>query len=174
MCHLLAGVWLHSMILCLSACVAYDGHRLLAGGASVNEVIAEMGPPAMRWQDADGSEQLAYPRGPMGVHTYMVYLAPDKRLARIENALVSERFAQVRPGEHDQNAILRLFGPPNPVWTVYYEARDELAWQWLICDDWNRLARFSVLFDGKSSLVRSTLQVPEWRGRDGVAPWCSH
>lgn len=166
--------WFYLLIACLSACAAYDGHRLPVGVASFNDVLAQMGPPAMHWQNSDGSEQLAYPRGPMGVHTFMVYLGTDKRLERIENALVSERFARVRPGEDDQNAILRLFGPPNPEWTVYYQARDELVWQWLICDDWNRLARFSVLFDGRSGLVRSTLQVPELRGRDGVVPWCSH
>ncbi|MDR2187217.1 MAG: hypothetical protein LBE62_04070 [Azonexus sp.] len=161
-------------LLLLAACAAYDGRGLQPGVATVDETIAVMGEPAWRWQNADGSEQLAYPRGPSGTHTYMAYFAPDGRLLRIENALQMRHFTRIAPGRDDQEAILRLLGPPNPEWTMYFAARDELAWEWLFCDDWNRLARFAVLFDRTSGLVRSTLQRPELRGPDDTAPWCSH
>ena len=55
----------------MTACASYNGRGLLAGVATVRDVMAVMGEPALRWQDADGSQQLAYPRGPAGYHTYM-------------------------------------------------------------------------------------------------------
>ena len=51
--------------------------------------------------------------------------------------------------------------PPVPHWTVYFEARDELVWEWRYCDDWGEPARFNVLFDGTSRRVRSTLSLTE-------------
>jgi hypothetical protein len=83
-------------------------------------------------------------------------------------------FARITPGRDNRESILQLLGPPNPAWTMYFAARDELAWEWLFCDDWSHLARFGVLFDASSGLVRSTLLRPELLGPDGAAPWCSH
>ena len=48
----------------LSACASYSGSNLKPGVATLPEVTASMGEPAMRWKDPDGREQLAYPRGP--------------------------------------------------------------------------------------------------------------
>ncbi|MDR1996014.1 hypothetical protein [Azonexus sp.] len=169
----LAACWLCILVLLLLAgCAAYDGRGLQPGVATVDDVIAVMGEPVLRWQDADGSLQLAYPRGPAGPHTYMAFFAPDGRLIRIENVLQMSHFSRIVPGRDDHEAILRLLGPPNPAWTIYFAARDELAWEWRFCDDWSRLARFDVLFDATSGLVRSTMQRPEPSGYRGGAPYC--
>ena len=160
-------------LLLTAACASYDGRGLRPGAASVAEVVAVMGEPAMRWRDADGSEQLAFPRGPSGIHTFMAFFAPDGRLLRLVNVLEEGYFRQILPGQHDQAAILRLLGPSNPAWTAYFEWRDELVWEWLFCAEGNRLARFDVLFDGTSGRVRTTYQRPELRGWDGAEPMCS-
>lgn len=143
-------------LLLLTACAA----SLVPGSARLEDVEREMGGAALRWQDADGSLQLAYPRGPMGFATYMAHLAPDGRLRRIENVLDAEHFAQIVPGM-DQAQVLRVLGPPQPHWTVYFESRDELAWEWRYCDAWNAAARFDVLFDASKGTVRSTLSLRE-------------
>lgn len=161
-------------LLALAACAGYDGRGLQPGVASIDDVVLQMGPPAMRWQDADGSQQLAFPRGPEGVHTFMAFFSPDGRLLRIENVLQMSHFARIVAGRDDQAAVLRLLGPSNPVWTTYFKARDELVWEWLFCDDWNHLARFDVLFDGTTGRVRSTMQRPDLRGWDGAPIVCSH
>ena len=57
-----------AVVALLSAC-AGTGSYLKPGVATLPEIISEMGEPAMRWQDSDGQEQLAYPHGPVGVHT---------------------------------------------------------------------------------------------------------
>lgn len=160
-------------MLLLAACASYSGRGLQPGIARVAEVIAVMGEPAMRWRDPDGSEQLAFPRGPDGVHTFMAFVAPDGRLLRIVNVLEVRQFARIVPGRDDQAAVLRLLGPPVPQWGAYFAARDELVWEWAYCNEWNQRSRFDVLFDGHSGRVRSTLQRLDLRGPDGVAPICS-
>jgi len=159
--------------LLLGGCAGYGGHGLQPGVASQEDVLAAMGQPALRWQDPDGRVQLAYPRGPGAPYTFMAFLAPDGRLEKIENVLVQRHFARIVAGKNDQAAVLRTLGPPVPQWTVYFGARNELVWEWPFCDDYNLLARFSVLFDNATGIVRSTQQRQDLRGRDGIAPYCA-
>lgn len=163
--------WLIVLVALLAgACATHGG--LQPGVATVDDVQRTLGEPVLRWRDADGSQQFAYPRGPAGTQTYMAFFTPDGRLSRLENVLQTSHFARIRPGRDDQEAILRLLGPPVPAWTEYFKARDELVWEWLFCDDGNKLARFDVLFDGTSGLVRNTFQRPDRRGPQGVVPFC--
>lgn len=167
------GGLLLALTLMLSGCAAYGGRGLKPGVASLDDVAATMGQPAMRWQEADGRLQLAYPRIPDGPYTFMVYIAPDGRLEKIENVLVTRHFARIVAGQSDQAAVLRVLGPPVPAWTAYFKARNELVWEWPFCDDFNLLARFNVLFDNTTGIVRSTQQRQDLRGRDGIAPYCA-
>jgi hypothetical protein len=123
-----------------------------------------MGPPAMRWQEADGSVQLAYPRGPLGYHTFMVKLGPDGRLQSIANVLEDSGFAKIHAGLTKDQA-LRVLGPPDHSRTVYFKARDELVWDWRYCSNFGMAARFQVLFDGTSGTVRSAISQVEVRPR---------
>lgn len=144
----------------LGACAGYSGGGLVAGSAGIEDVLRVMGRPAMEWQEADGSRRLAYPRGPMGVHTYMATIGPDSRLAGIENVLEPRHFSRIAAGMGKEQ-VLRVLGPPVPGWTAHFPARDELVWEWRYCDDWNRLARFEVLFDATREIVRSTMSLRE-------------
>ncbi len=160
--------------LVLSSCAGYSGSNLKPGVSTLAEVVASMGVPAMRWKDADGREQLAYPRGPEGTQTFMAFVGADGRLERIEAVLDMAHFARIEPGKSDQAAVLRLLGPSQPQWTQYFKARDELVWEWRFCDSWNQLALFDVLFDATTGIVRTSYQRSDLRGPGGVAPGCSH
>jgi hypothetical protein len=81
-------------------------------------------------------------------------------------------FRTYQPGKSDKESVLRLLGPPVPQWTNYFKARDELVWEWQFCDSWNQLARFDVLFDATSGIVRTSLSAAALMGFDGVAPFC--
>ncbi len=170
----MARMVLVGMALVLSACAGYSGSNLKPGIATLSEVIATMGAPAMRWNDADGRVQLAYPRGPMATQTFMAFIGADGRLQRIEGVLTPEHFARIENGKSDQAAVQRILGPSQPHWTVYFKARDELVWEWRFCDGWNQSAFFDVLFDGTTGIVRSTYQRPDLSGWDGIAPGCGH
>ena len=146
--------------LLIAGCASYDGRGLAPGVSGTNDVIQLMGEPAMRWQEPDGGQLLAYPRGPAGVQTYMVRIDPRGYFASIENVLVPKHFARLREGM-TQEDVLRVIGPPFPGWTQYFAARDELVWEWRYCDAWNEPARFDVLFDNTSGKVRITQSYTE-------------
>ena len=144
----------------LGACASYSGAGLAPGEARLEQVEALMGPPALRWQDADGSIQLAYPRGPFGPDTYMGKLGSDGRLRSIENVLDERIFARLRAGM-SKDEVLRLIGPPDHSRSVYFKARDELAWEWRFREIYGNPARFVVLFDASAGRVRGTMILPE-------------
>ncbi len=168
--------WLAALL--LGACSASGGLRV--GQSELDDLFRVLGQPAQEWRAADGSRQLAFAHGPMGTATEMAYVDANGRLIRFErNVLTMQTFQQVQPGMTGE-AVQRLLGPAEPRWTAYFKARDELVWEWRYCDDWNKLARFDVLFDGTSRLVRSTMSLREDQvgncggGRAGGSCWCSH
>lgn len=156
----------------LAGCASFSGSGLKPGEARLDDVQALMGQPAMRWQDADGSVQLAYPRGPFGFHTFMVMLGPNGRLQSIANVLEEESFARIRAGMTKEQ-VLRVLGPPDYSLSVYFKARDELVWDWRYCHIFGSPAHFFVLFDGTSGAVRSTMTQAEVFGRPRFVDHCA-
>ena len=156
----------------LAACASYSGSGLKPGEARLDDVQGLMGPPAMRWQEPDGSVQLAYPRGPLGYHTFMVKLGPDGRLQSIANVLEEKSFARIR-ARMTKDEVLRVLGPPDYSRSVYFKARDELVWDWRYCQVFGNTARFLVLFDGASGTVRSSMIQAEYFGRRMSQEHCS-
>jgi hypothetical protein len=159
--------------LLLAACAAYSGTGLKPDESRLEDVLRIMGNPALRWQNPDGSQQLAYPRG---IHTFMVQIGPDGKMQHIENVMNMKTFARIR---HDmtKSQVLRILGPSDPSATANFKARDELVWEWRYCDEWNEPARFDVLFDGSKETVRSTMSLTESQmglcGMDGRCI-CAH
>lgn len=100
----------------LVACASYSGSGLKPGVAQIGDVLHVMGSPAMHWQNPDGSQQLAYPRGPQGTQTFMAYIMPDGTLQRIDPVLDRDHFKRIQPG-YSEAQVLRTIGPPQPSWT---------------------------------------------------------
>jgi len=141
--------------LLLGACASYSGSGLKPGESTLMETEAVMGQAAMRWQNADGSLQLAYPHGPAGFHTYMVIIGRDGRLQSVRNVLDVKTMAGIRAGM-TREQVLRILGPTT-CRTAYFAARDELVWDWRYLDDFRESAHFFVLFDATKGTVRSTM-----------------
>ena len=159
------------LTLVLSACASYSGAGLRPGEARFEDVLRLMGQPALRWQDPDGSMQLAYPRGPAGIHTFMVKLAPDGRLQSKANVLDEAGLARIRRGM-TQEQVLRVLGPPDYGRTAYFKARDELVWDWRACTYNVNIQRLYVLFDATAGTVRSTMAMDELFGHEGITIPC--
>ncbi len=158
--------------LLLAACASYSGAGLQPGVARIDDVERLMGAPAMRWQDADGSAQLAYPRGPAGIHTYMVKFGPDGRMRSKANVLDAAGLARIHPGM-TQEQVLRVLGPPDPGRTAYFESRNELVWDWRACTYDLNIQRIYVVFDATTRTVRSAASQDELFGREGITLPCT-
>lgn len=148
------------LMLTIGGCASYSGRGLKPGEDRMEKVLQVMGQPAIRWQNTDGSLQLAYPRGPMGFHTYMVTIGTDGKLRQIENVMDEKNFARIK-ADMTKDEVLHILGPAVPSWAAYFKARDELAWEWRFCNTWNEPARFNVLFDNSKATVRTTISITE-------------
>lgn len=148
------------ILLLLSACASYDGRGLQPGKAGFDDIVRVMGQPAMQWQNSDGSKQLAYPRGPMGVHTFMAVIDSAGKLKSLKNVLDDKTFARIQPGM-SKDQVLRILGPSEPSWSVYYARRDELVWEWRYCNQLNQPSRFDVMFNRSKGTVRSSMGMTE-------------
>jgi hypothetical protein len=145
----------------MAGCASYDG-RSLRAGASAEEVRQLMGAPAAIYADAQGGQRWAYPRGPAGLHSYMVRIDASARLAGIDQVLDQAFFAQLRIGQDREQDVLRLFGP---YWRSEFFARQkELVWTWRFRNPWGNPAQFQVTFD-EAGLVKRWAQVEEDRNR---------
>ena len=160
-----------SSALLIAACASYSGSNLKPGVSTLPEVVASMGEPAMVWKNPDGSQQLAYPRGPAGTQTFMAYVGPDGKLQRIEGVLDMAHFARIQAGMSKEE-VLRVLGPSGPLWTQTYSRSNTLAWSWLFCDSSSLQNFFDVMFDATTGVVRSTEQRPNYQGRLGIQPTC--
>ena len=158
--------------LILAGCTSYGGTGLRPGESRLADVEALMGQPAMRWKNGDGSVQLAYPRGPAGYQTFMVYIGPDGRLQCNVNVLNETGLARIGPGMTKEQ-VLRVLGPPDYSRTVYFKARDELVWDWRFCPYTLNTSHMLVLFDGTSGTVRTTGVQPIYPGRAMTEAHCS-
>lgn len=157
--------WRLAALLAVAAGGCTNMGGLTPGQSTRADVERTLGVPALSWRDAEGRNHLAYPRGPMGYHTWMVTLDAAGKVERIENALDEDHFAAIKPGM-TQEEVAYALGPPYMPWTIYFAARDELAWEWRYCDIWHAASRFDVLFDATQGTVRSTLSIREICGPD--------
>jgi len=69
----------------------------------------------------------------------MIRLVADGKLQSIENVLDEQHLANVRAGMSKEE-VLRILDLSDANSTVYFKARDELAWDW----------RYRTIFDGRA------------------------
>ncbi len=146
-----------SLVLLLPGCASYSGAGLQPGVATESEVRQRMGPPAVVWPDAHGGRLLSYPRGPMGLQTFMVRLDGNGRLLSIEQVLDEAHFNRVQRGMSKED-IGRLLGPPRE--TMAFSRRNEVAWDYRFRDTWGYVSIFSVIF-APDGTVKSTVTLRE-------------
>jgi hypothetical protein len=146
-----------SCLLLAAGCASYSG-RGLAPGASAEQVRGLMGEPAATYADAQGGQVWAYPRGPIGLETYMARISSQGSLTAIDQVLGESWFMRLRPGVDRQQDVLRMFGP---YWLeARFERQKELVWTWRFRNHWGNPAQFHVTFD-EAGLVKRWEQIEE-------------
>jgi len=136
-------------------CASYSGMSLVPGQSSETEVRATMGTPALAFDEGGGARRLVYPRGPLGLETFMVDIGPDGRVRSIGNVLDDATFYQVQAGM-TKDEILRLIGPPGE--TMGFPLSRTHAWDYRYMDTWGYLAIFSVTFNEQDVVVSKFTQ----------------
>jgi hypothetical protein len=159
------------LLLALAGCAEQHLFGLKPGIATRADVERALGQPAQRWADPDGTAQWAYVTGPEGYRSYMVRLNRDGTLQSLDVVTREASFSRITPGMN-QDQVLRTLGPPQPSWTALFPARKELVWEWRYCDAWGFAARFDVMMDADSGVVRSTYNYREICGRADC--FCGH
>ena len=139
----------------LAGCASYNGYGLQPGVATEAQVRAAMGPPAVEFANADGSRQLAYPRGPMGTQTFMADVGSDGVLKAVRPVLNDGTFHSIQPGM-TREEVLRLIGPPRD--RMAYARTRHVSWDYLYEDTWGYKAVFSVTFDASGIVVSKISQ----------------
>ena len=136
--------------LAAAGCASYDGYNLKPGTSHEDEARRTMGAPAVEFASADGSRTLAYPRGPLGLQTFMVDVGPDRTVKAVRQVLGDDVFNRIRPGM-TQDEVLRLIGPPGD--EMEFPRMQQVSWEWRYKDTWNYIAIFSVNFDRQGLVV---------------------
>ncbi len=155
-----------------AGCAGFNAGSLRSGVSTLPQIEAALGAPAMVWKNPEGTQQLAYPLGPSGTQTFMVFVGADGKLQRITGVLNEAQFGLVRAGMTKEQ-VLRILGPSGALWTQTFPRTNTLAWTWLYCAPGNFQNYFNVMFDVGSGLVRSTGQSPVMLGREGLTPSCT-
>jgi len=108
----------------LAACAGFSA---INPGASAREVETLVGAPASVWKNADGSEVWEYPRGPLGVETYMVTLGSDRAVREVRQVLSDETISKLHAGM-SRDEVRRLLGRPRDIGSS--DLNDEEIWSW--------------------------------------------
>ncbi len=90
----LAIVVSFSALLC--ACAGYMPTDSMIGDRR-EQIIQTLGHPSSELTTSDG-QVMIYPRGPLGKHTYFVYLNQNGAMSRWTQVLDEKNFARIKPG----------------------------------------------------------------------------
>lgn len=149
----------------VAGCSIIGMYRLEPGKSTEADVRQALGEPARVYSGPDGSRQLAFPYGPAGTQTYMAFVAPDGRLARIEQVLSAEHLQRIATGSMTGEQLERLIGPP---WrTTAFPNLRQVAWEYVIQDTWGYTVDLSVMIDERG-IVAGTVYARRERGDSGM------
>ena len=114
-------------VITAAGCASFDGRGLVPGQSSAADVERVMGAPADKRQV--GSETwYFYPRQPYGRVTYVARVAPDGRLAALEQRLNDATVAKIVPNSTRAQEVRDLLGPPYT--TVQFPRLERDTWTW--------------------------------------------
>lgn len=140
----------------LSACVGW-GVGTIHSGEPEAQVRAELGPPTHVYQDGD-QHLLEYSRGRMAQATHMARIGADGKLISYEQVLSLQKFAEIKVGESNKEAVLRIVGQPHEV--EHYARSGLEAWSYGFKESGVWDSFMSVYFD-ESGIVRKMENGPD-------------
>jgi len=110
-----------------------------------------VGAPANVWKNPDGSEVWEYPRGPLGVETYMVTLGSDRAVREVRQVLSDETISNLHIGM-SREEVRRLLGGPRDI--GFSGLNDEEIWSWRYREWGVRNMELYVQFDRPTGALK--------------------
>ena len=150
--RLFAGILSGLMAALLPACDMVNLDKLKPGVTTVAQTREIMGPPALEWQDADGSVTWEYPRTPEGIVNYMIDFGPNQILREVRQVLTEANFARVKEGM-TREQIRRLLGKPAS--EQFFSLKQEFVWDWKTKTESSSNYFFDVYFDTEGHVTRT-------------------
>jgi hypothetical protein len=135
-----------TLALILAGCATPE----LRTGASSDEAKAALGEPAAVVTRPGGGTIWEYPRGPLGLQTYLAEFDDRGKFVSYKQVLTDDNVQKIGVGM-GQEQVRALIGPP---WRKdAIKRKDELVWDYLYRDTWGYRVEFSVMFDSKGAVV---------------------
>lgn len=144
------------LLISLAGCASMRAPTITPG-QSETEVISALGVPSVRYQEGDDTI-LAYVHGPWGQQTYMARLDASQHLTSYEQVLTTQKFATVKIGTTNQEAILHMFGPPAE--TMYLSLSDLTVWTYRYKENGVWDSMMHVHFD-RNGIVQRMMNGPD-------------
>ena len=138
----------------LAGCDAERVAKLEEGVATEADVRKQFGEPVTVVQDADGSRTFEYPRQPEGWTNYRIVIGADGKMSSLRQLLNADNFAQVQPGQ-TQDQVRERLGRPSR--TQPWPLQGETEWNWRFRPGPNDSKLFSVYFDGEGRVKRTAV-----------------
>lgn len=142
--------------LALGGCAVLGGPPP-APGEHVEGVKAKLGQPTAIYS-AGTETMLEYRTGPFGQYTYMARIGQDGTLQSYEQVLTDEKFAAIRIGSDNQQAVLRTVGQPAE--RSYLSLRDLYVWSYRYKQSGVWDSMMHVHFD-RNGIVREMMAGPD-------------
>jgi hypothetical protein len=102
----LSTILITGLLLLLSACASYSPNdRML--GKSREQVIQILGPPSTELPSSK-ADVMIYTRGPLGKHTFFVYLNRDGVMERWAQVLNEKNFERISPGLNRADVVATI------------------------------------------------------------------
>jgi hypothetical protein len=136
-----------ALSLLLAGCASFDGHDLVAGRATEQDAIAEMGRPALELPQPGGGKALYFSRLPVGRAIFKASFGPDGRLRAIEPTLTRSNIDRIQVGKTTKDEARRLLGPPYRVTREPLKPMDTWEYPWREAED-RRILWISFSDDG--------------------------
>lgn len=143
-----------AIVLALAACDPARVARLEEGVSTESQVRQEFGEPVTVTVQPDGTRVLDYPRQPEGWTNYRITIGADGKMASLRQLLHADNFAQVQPGQTQDQVRERLgrTAQVNP-WPM----KNETEWVWRFRPGPNDSKLFSVTFGADRRVVRTAI-----------------
>lgn len=162
------GLWLLAALLIIAFALlkpmltgkdSYSGTTLKPGVSTPGDVTQTMGEPKAVWKNADGRiVQMAFPRGPAGYVSFMVFFADNGTVARVEQVLDEAHFALVTPGMTADD-VLKILGPARSI--NDFAGKNQLYWNYGFCSEHGKRMEYAVQFDSTTQRVTGSVSLPD-------------